>query len=230
MSRFAWLSAMGAALWRYVRSAPFTFAWLAVLFVTTAIQRSLTPVELDEVLGQRSTNIANLTHDPFRVLVTSLFWIDGEVWLPYLVLFCLFHVPAERWLGPVRWFVVGFSAHVIATYLSQGALEYAIRQGATSPSMVDVRDIGVSYFLAAIGGVLTYHIARPWRWLYLAGVVVVFGVPLLTHVTFTGIGHALSALIGLAWYPITRGCPAPQWNPSEIPGRLRARLRRVGRS
>ncbi|MEP9395345.1 rhomboid-like protein [Gordonia sp. VNK1] len=220
----AWPRRVAGAAWRQVRGAPLTFGWLIILFVTTSIQHSLTPRELDDVLGDRSTNIANLTSDPleaFHVLVASLFWIDGQWWFPYLILFLVFHRPAEQWLGSVRWFVVGFSAHVIATFLSEGALDRAIDDGLRSPSMVNVLDVGVSYFLAAIVGVLAYRIVRPWRWVYLAGVALVYGLPLAEQITFTGIGHASSVLIGLAWYPITRGRPGAQWDPVASLRRLR---------
>ncbi|MGC5255925.1 rhomboid-like protein [Gordonia sp. DT218] len=200
-------------LWRIVRGAPLTCAWLVVLLITTIIQRSMTPEELNRLLGERSTNLHHLSTDPVQVLVTSLFWIDGSFWLPYLILFCVFHLPAERWLGSLRWLVVGLSAHVIATYVSEGLLGLAIRNGMAGSSLVDVTDVGVSYFLAAVIGVLTYRIAYPWRWVYLAGILAVYGLPPVLDLTFTGIGHFSSLLIGLAWYPIAQARHAPPWNP-----------------
>ncbi|MGW4094415.1 rhomboid-like protein [Nocardia sp. NPDC004750] len=205
-----------ASIWQYVRTAPWTFAWLAVLLGTTIIQHLVPRGDLERLLGERSTNLRHLESDPVHVLVTSLLWIDGYFWLPYCVLFCVFHAPAERWLGALRWAIVGLGAHVGATYLSEGILALAIRHGYADPGMIDVRDIGVSYFLAAIIGVLTYHVARPWRWLYLGAVLVWFAIPLLIHPTFTGIGHFSALLIGLAAFPLTRGRTAPDWNPSDI--------------
>lgn len=187
-----------------LRSAPLTFAWMTVLLGTTIAQRHMSPGDLDRVLGARSTNLEHLMHDPFHVLWTSLFWIDGAYWLPWAVAFCIFHVPAERWLGSLRWLVVGVSAHVVATYVSQGVLGLAIHEGVRSADMIHVQDVGVSYFFAGIVGVLTYRIVRPWRWLYLAGVVAYYAVPVLVDLTFTNIGHLTAAVIGLAWYPITR--------------------------
>ena len=211
MSRL-WRSAI-AGIWREITSAPGTYAWLVVLLGTTILQHSMTADELTSVLGERSTNLHHLDTDPVKVLVTSLFWIDGAFWLPYLVMFILFHAPAERWLGTIRWAIVGLSAHVIATYFSEGLLALAIRDGDATSSLVNVRDVGVSYFLAGVVGVLTYHIAYPWRWLYLGIVVAVFASPLFADITFTEIGHFMSMLVGLAWYPITRNRPRPLWNP-----------------
>jgi hypothetical protein len=198
-----------AAVRRYIASAPWTFAWLAVLLVTTIVQHQLSPAALNAVLGERSTNLAHLATDPLHVLVSSLFWIDGSRWLPYLVLYAVFHATAERWLGAWRWLVVGLTAHVVATYISEGLLAVAIDRGMADPALIDTRDIGVSYFLAGVIGVLTYHVAGRWRWVYLAAILVVYGMPLLVDLNFTAVGHFSSVLIGLAFYPITRGRGAP---------------------
>ncbi|MEU2040406.1 rhomboid-like protein [Nocardia niwae] len=215
------------AMWRYVRGAPWTFSWLALLMVTTIVQHLVPRSELQDILGERSTNLRHLESDPVHVLIASLLWIDGYFWLPYFFLFCVFHAPAERWLGSFRWAIVGLTAHVGATYLSEGILALAIRHGYADPGMIDARDIGVSYFLAGIIGILTYHLARPWRWLYLGGILGWFAVPLLIHPTFTGIGHYSAMLIGLAAYPITRRRKMPEWNPAAL-WRRRVRVHRRG--
>ncbi|WP_227981630.1 rhomboid-like protein [Nocardia spumae] len=214
----------GAALWRYLRSAPWTFSWLTVLLITTIVQHSVPRSTLKTILGERSTNLDNLRDDPLHVLVTSLLWIDGYFWLPYLLLYCVFHAPAERWLGALRWAIVGLVAHVAATYLSEGVLAWAIGHGHADPAMVDVRDIGVSYFLAGIIGVLTYHLAYPWRWGYVVVAGACFAAPPLIHLTFTGIGHLSAFVIGLACYPLTRSRAAALWNPADA-RRARRRAR-----
>jgi hypothetical protein len=211
-----------AAVRGFIASAPWTYAWLTVLLVTTVIQHQLSPSQLNTVLGERSTNLSHLASDPLHVLVSSLFWIDGGRWLPYLVLFSIFHATAERWLGAWRWLLVGLSAHVLATYISEGLLAAAIDHGLANPALVDTRDIGVSYFLAGVIGVLTYHVAGRWRWLYLAAVLLVYGLPLLTDLNFTAIGHFSSVLIGLAFYPLARGRGEPI-DPVEVYRGLRQR-------
>ncbi len=215
-----------SSVWRRIRTAPWTFSWLALLLVTTIVQHSVPRGELKTLLGERSTNLDNLKSDPVHVLVTSLLWIDGYFWLPYLLLFWVFHAPAERWLGALRWASVGLVAHVAATYIGEGVLGWAIRHGHADPALIDVRDIGVSYFLAGIVGVLTYHIAYPWRWAYVVAAGACFAAPPLIHLTFTGIGHLSSFLIGLAFYPISRSRTAPVWNPA-VAWRERGRARGV---
>ncbi|UNO42897.1 rhomboid-like protein [Streptomyces sp. MST-110588] len=199
-----------AALVRAVRSyvcrAPGTFIWLAILFVTSVIMHHLTPDTLDHVLQRRSTNINNLLHSPGRVLLTSALWLGGGNWLYYFVLYNIFHVPAERWLGTYRWLAVMGVTHIGATYLSEGILALAIRTGAAPHSAVDTLDVGVSYALAGVVAVLTYRLPwHPLRYVYAAGVLVFYAIPLFDKLTFTDIGHLSAALLGLACYPLTPG-------------------------
>jgi Rhomboid-like protein len=196
-----WLS----AVWRFVRSAPLTYLWLIVLLITTIIQRNVSQPELRSLLVHQSTNIHELATDPLQVLFTSLFWIDGRYWTPYLLLFTLFVAPAERWLGEMRWLTVGLTAHVGATYLSESLLYLAIQLHWAPERLVYARDIGVSYFMVGLIAVLAYRIALPWRWGYLAVLITVFTVPLFIHLNFTAIGHFSAIFIGLLFYPMARG-------------------------
>ncbi|WP_137724222.1 rhomboid-like protein [Prescottella subtropica] len=208
-------------VWAYVRRAPGTFAWLAILLVTTIVMHRLSEPTLTHVLGSRSTNLHHLREDPLRVLVTSLFWLSGGGWLGYVVLFNVFHVPVERWLGTWRWLAVVVIAHVGATYLSEGVLYWAIRVGQAPASAVNTLDVGVSYGLAGVTAVLAYRLVRPWRYWYVAGVLVVYAVPLFGTLTFTDIGHFAAVLIGFACYPLTRARPGV-WDPGEWASGVRA--------
>ncbi|MFI6491395.1 rhomboid-like protein [Streptomyces sp. NPDC050564] len=191
--------------WRHVCGAPGTYVWLGILFVTTVAVHQMSPEFEQQFLRQRSTNIHELSNTPVRVLIASAMWIDGGHWLPYAVLYTVFHAPAERWLGTARWLLVCVAAHVLASLISEGALLLAIRHGVAPLSAVNTLDIGVSYALAGVIAVLTYRIALPWRYPYLLAVLAVYGVPLATGRTFTDLGHFISVLIGLACYPLVRG-------------------------
>lgn len=197
--------------------------WLAILLVTSIVMNRLSPTALNEFLGNRSTNLHHLREDPIRVLISSAFWLAGGSWLGYLMLYNLFHVPVERWLGTWRWLTVAVIAHVGATYLSEGVLYLAIRHGQAPASAVNTLDVGVSYALAGVTAVLAYRIAPPWRYGYVAGVLLVYGLPLLGGLTFTDIGHFTAALIGFACYPLTRARPGT-WDPEEWAGGIRARV------
>jgi rhomboid family protein len=196
------LNAWPTAVWQFVSSAPLTYGWLVVLLITTIIQRHLTRRELRSVLVHGSTNIHHLATDPLKVLFSSLLWIDGRYWAPYLVLFTLFLAPAEQWLGQTGWLTVGLTSHIGATYLSEGLLYLAIQQHLAPEKLVHARDIGVSYFLVGVIAVLAYHIAPPWRWGYLAVLIGIFIVPLIIDLNFTAIGHFSAVCIGLSCYPM----------------------------
>jgi hypothetical protein len=195
------------AVWRFVRTAPLTYLWLAVLLGTT-IRQHEAGRHLHHLLVHASTNIRDLATDPLRVLLESLLWIDGRSWTPYLLLFTLFLAPAEHWLGQLRWLIVGLTAHVAATYISEGSLYLAIQYHQASERLVHATDIGVSYFLVGVIAVLAYRIPRPWRWVYLAVLIGVFVFLLITQFNFTAIGHFSAIFIGLLFYPLTRQRPA----------------------
>lgn len=220
------LKSLALAVWHFVTSAPLTYGWLVALTVTTIIQNQLSGRQLHSVLLHRSTNIHELGTDPLAVLFSSLFWIDGKSLEPYLLLFTLFLAPAEHWLGHLNWLTVGLTSHILATYISEGILYYAIEVHDASQRLVLSRDIGVSYFLVGIMAVLTYRIARPWQWFYLGGLLLIFGFPLITMTRhglhFTSIGHFTSILIGLCFYPMARAKKDKPWSPA----RVRAAYRR----
>ena len=209
--------------WWFVRSAPLTYAWLIVLGCTTAIEQGLNRRQLHHLLVHRSTNLHHLGTDPIKVLIESLLWINGRHWLAYVayvVIFTVFVAPAEHWLGWRRWLAVGLIAHVVATYLSEGVLYLRIELGTARESLVNVTDIGVSYFVVGLVAVLAYHITVPWRWAYIAAVLVTFTVALVCRSGFTGLGHLFAVAIGLCCYPLTRGRGGP-WDPGSVLDRLR---------
>ncbi|MFE6666790.1 rhomboid-like protein [Streptomyces sp. NPDC057697] len=203
----SWLRSAGY----WIRSAPGTYLWLSALFVTTVIVHQMSPGFEEDFLRQRSTNIHELSQDPVRVLIASAFWIDGGLWFPYAVLYTVFHAPAERWLGTLRWLAVVVLAHVLASLASEGVLAWAIRYGHMAPSAANTLDVGVSYALAGVVAVLTYRIPAPWQYVYLFAVLVFYGIPLVAGHTFTDVGHFTAVLIGLACYPLTR--PRSQSGP-----------------
>jgi len=189
----------------YVRSAPGTYLWLLILLITTIILRHVSPGTAHWILERRSTNIHYLLQDPVRVLIQSALWIDGGSWLFYVALYTLFHAQAERWLGTGRWLAVAFLCHMLATYVSEGVLAWAIHNGPVAESKRFTLDYGVSYALAGVIAVLTYWWPRGWmRWVYAAAVLVFYGQAMLRGRTFTDVGHFTATLVGLGCYPITR--------------------------
>nr|WP_246372549.1 rhomboid-like protein [Gordonia humi] len=180
---------------------------MAILLVTTIVQHTASDERVETILGRRSTNIGNLRHDPIRSMITSMFWLDGAYWLPYLIGFTVFVAVAERWLGRWRLVAVGFGGHVVATLVSQFVLYEAIAARQADPALRSAVDVGVSYVMAALIGVLAYRTAGRWRVAYIAVCLVAFGTPLVVDGTFTDVGHATALLFGFAMYPLTRTLP-----------------------
>ncbi len=220
------MSAGTRRTWRYMRSAPGTFIWLAILFVTTVIAHRVGHDQLTDILRSRSTNLRHLMHDPVPSLTRSAFWIDGDQWFVYVLPYVLIHATIERWLGTARWLAVALIAHVGATYVSQSVLLWAIDTGRAPQSDINVIDIGVSYGLAGVAGILVYRLRGRWRYSYLVLLLAVCATPVIwplvvgSHCTFTDIGHLCAALIGLLSYPLTwvgRAQPLPVALPPVSP-------------
>ncbi|GAA4958781.1 membrane protein [Yinghuangia aomiensis] len=205
----------------WIKSAPGTYIWYLILFITTFIYNSLPEDAREVFLKQRSTNIDHLSSDPVHVLVGSALWTSGGGLVYYAIMFTVFHAVAEQWLGTWRWLSVVVIGHVGATYLSQGLVLLGIHAGALPGSLRDVVDVGVSYGLKAVMGVLVWYVARPWRWLYLAGIMLSVSIPFADGTTFTDIGHLTSVLLGLACYPLARG--KGTWDPAVTARTLWAR-------
>jgi hypothetical protein len=187
---------------RAVASAPLTFGWLAVLFVTTRVQRSAGRRESLRLQRTYSTNLTRLRREPHRVLAASLFWLDDRRWWPYLPLFVGVLAPAERRLQWWRWLFVGLAAHVIATYLGQGQLRRAIRSGRAPLRLVNARDVGVSYFFFGVAGTLTGYVPREFRTPAQVLSVTALAVNAAFRPTFTEIGHLTALIVGLGAVPL----------------------------
>jgi hypothetical protein len=198
-----------------LRKAPLTTSWLLILFATTRIQRSASPRRRRRLLRQHSTNLRHLDAEPARVLASSLFWLDGRRWWPYVPAFLTVLAPAERRLGWWRWLVVGVSAHSVATYVGQGHLRRAIRSADAPRRLVDARDVGVSYFLLGALGALSGYVLRPWRSRCQAALVVGLTGNALINPTHTEVGHLTALLTGLACAPFV-----PNRDDAPFPGRL----------
>jgi len=184
----------------WIRDAPGTYLWLAVLLGTTVWVRRLDPGRRARVLAANSTSLARLRRAPLLVLATSALFVAEGGWLFYAALFTLFQAPAERWLGTGRWLAVCAIAHVVATLISQGYVAAAVDDGRLPEDTLTADDYGVSYALAGAIGVLTYRIDSPWRYLYLVVLLAYYGWDLARTRDFTAIGHLCAFLLGLGCY------------------------------
>ncbi|MEU6326025.1 rhomboid-like protein [Streptomyces sp. NPDC047049] len=188
----------------WVRSSPCTHIWLLVIGITSLVIASASEGLGQFLIHRTSSNIHELNEHPLPSLLISGFWIERpSSFLLYVVMFELLHANVERWMGSMRWLLTVGGAHITATLASQELVLLAIEGHRLPRSMTHVVDIGVSYGLAAAAGVLTYRLLPPWRYGYLAVVLVFFGIPLTTGASFTDFGHAIALTMGFTAWPLT---------------------------
>jgi rhomboid family protein len=187
---------------RRVAGAPLTYAWLLVLFVTTRIQRSAGRRGSRRIQHTHSTNLRRLRIEPSKVLTTSLFWLDGRQWWPYVPMFVGVVAPAERRLRWWRWLLIGIAAHIIGTYVGQSYLRRSIKKGRAPRRLVNARDVGVSYFVLGVAGTLTGYVERRARSKCQAVALAALAANAAARPTFTEVGHLTAFVVGLSAIPL----------------------------
>ena len=203
---------------RAVASAPLTFAWLLVLFVTTRIQRSAGRRGSRRIQREHSTNLRRLRTEPSRVLAASLFWLDDPRWWPHVPLFIAVVAPAERRLRWWRWLLIGIAAHVIGTYVGQGYLRWSMTRGGAPRRLLNARDVGVSYFVLGVVGTLCGYIRPPWRSRSQVGALAALTANAAFRPTFTEVGHLTAFVVGLTAVPLAPDrdeMPYPDWTRND---------------
>jgi hypothetical protein len=192
-----------------IRSAPATYGYAAILFVTTWVLASSRGRLANRLLLAQSTNLHQLARDPVRVLISSAFWLPGTgTLLLWVALLTLVVAPVERRIGSWRTGVVFAVGHVGATLVTAAGLWSALRFDLVERSVVTARDVGPSYGVLGVAGALTYLLAPRLRPGYAALLLLgAAAVAALSH-TFTDFGHLLAVLLGLACRRVVRDHPA----------------------
>ena len=184
---------------------PFTFAYAAVLALTTLITTYAAPSLVDTLLQASSTDVAHLVQTPVLVLLASALWIAGGVASPYVVCFVLVLTALERRIGGARTAVVFLLGHVLATLATEVPVGLAVLVGHLPDSSLHRFDYGISFGVAASVGALA-GLLTPWlRW----PLLVLFGSMLVEDlIEFTdplsNWGHLISLAIGIATWPMIR--------------------------
>ncbi|MEW1958484.1 rhomboid-like protein [Kineococcus sp. NPDC059986] len=145
---------------------------------------------------ESSTNLVNLRRSPFRVIVLSSVVVPGKTGLLILVPLAAGLVVLQRWLGRLATIVAFGFGHVGATLVVATVLAAGLTHGRLDPSVARAPDVGVSYGLACIVGLLVARVPRwarvPCALLPLAGL----GAVLLLEPDFTALGHIVALVIG----------------------------------
>jgi hypothetical protein len=135
----------------------------------TAALQTQSAATVHAVVLNSSTNLVNLRERPVWVLVVSAFVVPTLQGLWLVPFLALAVGAAQRWLGRTPTVFVG------------------------DP------DVGVSYVLVCLAGLLAVRVPAPWRRWYAAALAFLVSAPLAVHPTFTDLGHVLALATGFGF-------------------------------
>ncbi|MGW3173335.1 rhomboid-like protein [Streptomyces sp. NPDC001153] len=195
-------------LWRLLPTpagTPFTFAYMAVLAVTSVFATLADPALVQALYQDSSTDVAHLVRTPAVVLLASALWIAGGVLSPYAVAFVLVLTALERRIGGARAACVFLAGHVLATLATEIPVGLAVLVGHLPPTSLHRLDYGISFGVAGSIGALS-GLLRPWlRWPLLALTAAELVSDLIAFVDpMTNWGHLIALTIGVASWPFVR--------------------------
>ncbi|MES4888859.1 rhomboid-like protein [Streptomyces sp. NPDC096012] len=184
---------------------PFTFAYVAVLAVTSVVTTLAGPALVHSLHEGSSTDVAHLLRAPVSVLLASAVWIAGGLLSPYALAFVVVLTALERRAGGVRAMGAFLAGHVVATLATEVPVGLAVLFGHLPPTSLHRLDYGISFGVAASVGALA-GLLRPWlRWPLL---VLVGGALVDDLIAFadpmTNWGHLIALATGVACWPLVR--------------------------
>ena len=172
--------------------------YAVLVVVISVVVATQPPLLLRDVVQTSSTNLVNLRQRPLSVLFASAFVISPVFGLWIVVPMVVTYGELQRWLGRASLFVVAVLGHVGATLFVATMEITQLAKGRVGFSIAVSPDVGVSYGLAAVAGVLVVRVAGTWRRRYVIASLIVIVGQLLILRNFTGLGHLTAWLIGLA--------------------------------
>lgn len=184
------------------RDAGLVYAGI-VLAITVAL--GLLPGSVaDRVVQDSSTNLVNLRrHPPFVLLVSAFVEPSGwDLWV-VVPLVWAFGV-LQRWLGRAAVLITATLGHVGVTVFVATFLTAGIVHGRVSLSEATATDVGVSYALVTVLGLISARLSRR----LVRGYVVLLTLGLIAAVvlgrSFTDLGHLAAWVLGLGLAHLVR--------------------------
>src|ERR1035437_2139737 len=172
--------------------------YAVLVVVISVVVATQPPLLLRDVVQTSSTNLVNLRQRPLSVLFASAFVISPVFGLWIVVPMVLAYGELQRWLGRASLFVVAVLGHVGATLFVATMEITQLAKGRIGFSIAVSPDVGISYGLAAVAGILVVRVGETWRRRFIiASLFVIIGQFLILR-NFTGLGHLTAWLIGLA--------------------------------
>ncbi|MCE0446243.1 hypothetical protein LT493_20260 [Streptomyces tricolor] len=206
-------SAPALRAWRLLPTptgTPFTFAYTAILALTSLFASLADPGLVHALHQGSSTDVAHLVRTPALVLTASALWVAGGIVSPYAVACVLVLTALERRTGGVRAACVFLAGHVLATLATEIPVGLAVLLGRLPGSSLHRLDYGISFGVACGTGALA-GLLRPWLGRSVLAVVagvLLSGLPGSTD-PLTDWGHLIALAIGVAAWPWVRGGGSP---------------------
>ena len=192
---FSWAWNRLRELWRGRDAVVVYVILVVVISILVAVQP---PALLRDIVQTSSTNLVNLRQRPLAVLFVSPFVVSPVSGLWIVAPMIVGYGELQRWLGRASALVIGVLGHVGATLFVATIEITQLAKGRVGFSIAVSPDVGVSYGLAAVAGILIVRVAETWRRRYIiASLIVIIGQFLILR-NFTGLGHLTAWLIGLA--------------------------------
>ena len=192
------------------RHADVAWAYAAIVLVIAIVVEAAPGLTSDELVQDTSTNLENLRETPVLVLVASAFVVAplSGLWIlpPLVVAFAA----AQRWLGRASTVIVAALGHVGVTLFVAVLLAAGIHAGRLSPALARAQDVGVSYAVMTVAGLLVARVPRWLRPWYMGGLLAFTVVPLLLDPDFTAVGHLTAVLLGFALAVLVTSGPSRQ--------------------
>lgn len=181
---------------RWLRGRDLAVAYATVVLVVALYVHTRPDDVTDRLVLNASTNLANLHDHPIRALFESAVVVERPAGLWILAPLVIAYGEAQRWLGRAPTVVAAAFGHVGGSLLVGVLLSAGIYHGDLDRMVARTPDVGVSYGLAAITGLLTARVPDGSRSLYIAALLAFWVGPLLVRPSFTGIGHATALTTG----------------------------------
>ena len=199
------LSGLGPTLRRLVLRSDVAVGYAVIVVAVFVYMEVIGGTMADTIVAQASTNLRNLQTHPFHALAFSAFVISEPAELLLLPVLVVAYAVAQYHFGRAAVLVSILIGHLLATLVVAVTVLTSIFHGVLQPNVSLATDVGFSYGLACVSGLLVVVVPRGrWRLLYVAVVLAVcssailLGPPWLnlTSPSFTDLGHTLALLTG----------------------------------
>jgi hypothetical protein len=184
---------------RHLRGAEIAVLYAVVVLAVFTVMQFQADRDQVAFVQDSSTNLVNMRHFPFRVLLLSSIVVPDARGLLILVPLVVALTACTRWLGRVPTLLAFGFGHVGATLTVAMVLVAQLTHGRLDPGVARAPDVGVSYGLACVIGLLAARVPRRVRWAYVLVPVLGLAAVLLIAPDFTALGHVIALGIGLTF-------------------------------